>query len=89
MYSPEQMKFAQSVIAEYNQKLRDADNLAKKAKIYAIKATSAQLKLTREICGRSINDILDSMESTGLLNDPEFRDRILDASKTLNSERRK
>lgn len=88
MYDPEIIKYAQGVITQHQRKIKDADALAEKARIIAVRATSAQLKRNRELCATGLNDILERRDACGLLADPELRSMLLKVSKTLNTGRK-
>lgn len=79
-----QFNLARGVVKNFKRKLDDADNLVKKARLVTERATSQQLKLNRELCATSMNDILETYSCTSLLDDPEFRFKLLQISAKLN-----
>lgn len=65
--------------------IRDADNLASRPKIFAVKATSRAVLVKRDAQTISLNDILESAQATGILLDPVWKNKLLAASSMLNS----
>lgn len=88
-FNAEQIAYAQSAIRSHNFRLRMADTLAEKARIITVRATSAQLKRNRELCGTGLSDILLAHGASGLLNDPSFKSELLKISAVLNEVRGK
>lgn len=76
---------ARAIISAFEKDKRNADNLAKKGRLVFRRPISREVKRNRELCATGLSDILELKDATGLLECPEFRTKLLEVSKQLNS----
>ena len=77
--------YAERITREFNRDKRNADKLARKPRLAEIHAISKNVTKNIALATVSLNDILEAYDSTMLLRDPRFRDRLRELSRRLNS----